>query len=497
MGQGKGGKVTGRSTGRSSGRSTGRSTGRPGGRSSSFRKESSGSSRVSREDRPERKSQSRATDGGYRSSGTGKAPSRKPAVSRQPFVENVWGNKARKKPEREAESGGRSPEEKNSGEGGYRGRTTAPRRYAEKGDGAERRGRDSAYAGASSRRIDSSREGYRGRTTAPRSYAGKGDGTERRSGVERKPVGERTSGSRGYAKSGLRSRDSFSENRPERFQRKTFSKFSHSQPRSDSFVSERAPERRTFSDPNLLIGRRALQEVLKHAPERVQSIHLRKGVKLSADLKLLIDQAILAKVLVEHIDEASFSVLCNSDSAQGIAARLNENAECDLAHLLEVLKASPSKDGGVILVIDQVVDPQNFGALLRTAEAFSVAGVIVTKRRTSPLNEVVRKASAGASELLPIVWVNNLHQTLGVLREAGVWVVGASLSHTAIPLRKADLPYPLALVVGSEGEGLRKLSESDCDVLLKIEMTGKMQSLNVAQATAVLLYHIGRDVVAK
>ena len=143
----------------------------------------------------------------------------------------------------------------------------------------------------------------------------------------------------------------------------------------------------------------------------------------------------------------------------------------------------------LVLVLDGVTDPHNFGACLRSAEAFGAACVIVPKDNAAPLNQVARKTSSGASELIPVVKVTNLARCLRGLQQDGFWVVGAAGESNA-GLDQASHSGPLALVMGSEGAGLRRLTREVCDALVAIPMSGHIESLNVSVATGVLLYDL-------
>ena len=143
----------------------------------------------------------------------------------------------------------------------------------------------------------------------------------------------------------------------------------------------------------------------------------------------------------------------------------------------------------LILVLDGVTDPHNFGACLRSAEAFGVSCVIVPKDHSAPLNQVARKTSSGASELIPVVKVKNLARCLRRLQQDGFWIIGAA-GESSANMCKAFNQGPLALVMGSEGSGLRRLTRDVCDALVSIPMLGCIESLNVSVAAGVLLYDL-------
>lgn len=161
--------------------------------------------------------------------------------------------------------------------------------------------------------------------------------------------------------------------------------------------------------------------------------------------------------------------------------------ERDLDRLLDDGEGEP-----LLLVLDGVTDPHNLGACLRTAEAAGAWAVIVPRDRASGLTPVARKASAGASELVPLVQVTNLARTLRALKERGIWLAGAA-DGAERSLWEQDLRGPLALVMGSEGRGLRRLTAETCDFLVAVPMAGRIESLNVSVATGVCLFEINRQ----
>jgi 23S rRNA (guanosine2251-2'-O)-methyltransferase len=143
-------------------------------------------------------------------------------------------------------------------------------------------------------------------------------------------------------------------------------------------------------------------------------------------------------------------------------------------------------------MLDEIQDPHNVGAILRTAECSGLNGVIITKHNSATITSTVTKVSAGATEHLKIRQVNNLSQTIDELKEKGFWIVGSSLEN-AKNYTEVDFKIPLALIVGNEEKGIRKLTASKCDFLVKIPMSGKIQSLNVSVATGILLFEILRQ----
>lgn len=197
-----------------------------------------------------------------------------------------------------------------------------------------------------------------------------------------------------------------------------------------------------------------------------------------------------AGISVVHTHRDHIEQLTGLESHQDVVAELGGQVSLDeagLEALLDGLDEAP-----LLLVLDGVTDPHNLGACLRTAEAAGVHAVIVPKDRAAGLTPAARKASAGASEVLPLVQVTNLARTLRALKERGIWLYGTS-DRAESDLYGQELNGPLALVLGSEGEGLRRLTAETCDFLVKIPLHGAIESLNVSVAAGVCLFEIRRQ----
>lgn len=182
--------------------------------------------------------------------------------------------------------------------------------------------------------------------------------------------------------------------------------------------------------------------------------------------------------------------LAENRNHQGIVLELklaDELGESELRNALADLPTQP-----LYLVLDHVQDPHNLGACLRTADAAGVLGVIITKDQSAGLTPTVAKIASGATETVPLYRVTNLSRALGWLKEAGLWIAGAA-GEAQRSLYETDLAIPLALVIGAEGKGLRRLTRESCDFLVKIPMLGQIESLNLSVATGVLLFEAVRQ----
>jgi 23S rRNA (guanosine2251-2'-O)-methyltransferase len=236
----------------------------------------------------------------------------------------------------------------------------------------------------------------------------------------------------------------------------------------------------------LAYGRRPVEEVLRHSREQVDAVFLDESKREAlADVAALARDAGLAATWVSRQEMAR---LCETPKNQGVAARLRDFQYASVKDFLQRRKTGPR----VVVALDGVTDPQNFGACLRAAGAFGAHLVITTKHRGCPVTAAVAKVSAGATEAVPIAREANLVQALQRLKDDGFWVYG--LDHEAAKtLGSCDLSGDVALVLGSEGEGLHRLVRETCDEIARIPAGGPIQSLNVAQACSVALYEVTRQ----
>jgi 23S rRNA (guanosine2251-2'-O)-methyltransferase len=246
-----------------------------------------------------------------------------------------------------------------------------------------------------------------------------------------------------------------------------------------------------------LYGRHAVLEALRAGRRAMHRVYLAPGVHRSGNA---------AEILAEAqrrgcpVGEATSQMLerLGPVNHQGMAAEAGGYPYVDLDRLLagaadpaagSSTDAQPdlAPDDPIYLVLDHLQDVQNLGTLLRTAEAMAVAGVLLPDRRAAAITPAAVNASAGAVEHLRVALVGNLPQALDVLKKAGIWVAGLDARPEAVPLARADLSGPLALVIGAEGEGLGRLVRERCDWLLAIPMYGRVESLNAAVAASVVL----------
>jgi len=232
-----------------------------------------------------------------------------------------------------------------------------------------------------------------------------------------------------------------------------------------------------------LYGRNAVYETLRARRRQPFRLRLAQGVESKGRLAEIIKLGAERRLPVERVPRASLDQL--SDGHQGVALEVSPYIYSDLSLILKT--ASRLDEAPFILVLDALQDPQNLGSLLRTAEAVGVHGVLLPLRQTATVTPAVVNASSGASEHLYVAQVN-LAQAIGALKSAGVWVIGLDAGAGAQPPEKVRLDGPVALVVGSEGSGMRELVRKSCDILLRLPMRGQVASLNAAAAGSIALY---------
>ena len=236
-------------------------------------------------------------------------------------------------------------------------------------------------------------------------------------------------------------------------------------------------------------GIHAVRVLLSRHPQRVRRVLLGAGRDAGrlAEIRALAQRA---GVQVSTADDATLDRLAGGERHQGVVAEVQPRAGDPETQLEEALEAAGQAP--LLLVLDGVQDPHNLGACLRSADAAGVAAVIVPRDRAAGLTPVVRKVAAGAAETVPLVAVVNLARTLRDLKERGIWLVGTDDAADRT-LYEADLKGPVAVVLGSEGEGLRRLTRECCDQLVAIPMVGAVESLNVSVATGVALFEAVRQ----
>jgi len=232
-------------------------------------------------------------------------------------------------------------------------------------------------------------------------------------------------------------------------------------------------------------GRNSVIEALK-SNRTINKILVSKGDK-EGSIKKIIALAKEKKVIIQEVLKQKLDEISKTKSHQGVIAFVSPYSYVEVCDILE--DARKKGEEPFIIILDEIEDPHNFGAILRTANAVGAHGVIIPKRRAAAISAVVSKASAGAVEYVNVARVTNIANTIDYLKENGVWIYGIEASGKS-KFYETDLKGSVALVIGSEGRGIGKLVAKKCDYLLNIPMKGEITSLNASVAGAVVMYEV-------
>lgn len=238
----------------------------------------------------------------------------------------------------------------------------------------------------------------------------------------------------------------------------------------------------------IISGRNPVLEALK-ADASIEKILLQFGVK-GPVIDIIKGLAHKKKIPCVETGKEKFLGVAGDAAAQGVIALLSTKRYSDVEDLLAIARELKQKP--FLLILDEIEDPQNLGAMIRTAECAGVHGVIIPKHHAASVNQTVSKASAGATEHMAIAKITNLAATMEQLKEAGLWMVGTDMEGGK-SYDQIDYAMPLAIVIGSEGSGMRRLVKEKCDFLIRIPMFGKIQSLNASVAAALVMYEVVRS----
>ena len=240
---------------------------------------------------------------------------------------------------------------------------------------------------------------------------------------------------------------------------------------------------------NRLFGLHAARSALEHTPDRVVAAWV-DGQRNYSKLTELRKQLNVVGVRVNSANRKQLDQLAGGQNHQGIILEVDMPAELDENDLWSAVEALSVS--AFFLVLDHVQDPHNLGACLRSADGAGVHGVVLTKDQSVGLTPTVAKVASGAAETVPVYRVTNLARVLQGFKENNIWVVGAD-GEAQKTAYETDLNMPMALVMGAEGKGLRRLTRETCDFLVKLPMTGQVESLNLSVATGILLYEVLRQ----
>lgn len=244
--------------------------------------------------------------------------------------------------------------------------------------------------------------------------------------------------------------------------------------RTDKFAEERQKD--------LIIGRNAVTELLKSGRE-IDTLFVVRGEK-GGTVGKIIAECKEKGAVVKDVDRKKLDFMCGHANHQGVAATCAAHNYSTVEEILETAKERGEEP--FIVACDGIEDPHNLGAIIRTAEAAGVHGIIITKRRSASLNYTVGKTSAGALEYMKVARVANLASELENLKKQGIWIYGADMDGEDV--RGVDTSGAAVLVIGSEGDGISRIVREKCDFIISLKMKGKINSLNASVAGGVLMY---------
>lgn len=240
-------------------------------------------------------------------------------------------------------------------------------------------------------------------------------------------------------------------------------------------------------DENILYGRNAVMEALKGERE-IDKILVQKGEKEGSVIKI-ISLAKSKAVVVQEVEKAKLDELTGREKHQGVLAYVAAHEYVEVEDILE--DAKEKGEAPFVLILDNIQDPHNLGAIIRTAHNAGVHGIIIPKRRAVGLTGTVAKSSAGSLEYMKVAKVSNIVQTIRELKEKGLWIACADMDGKT--LYEENLTGPIGIVVGSEGEGVSKLTKENCDYVVSVPMYGKVTSLNASVAASLMIYEVVRQ----
>ena len=267
-------------------------------------------------------------------------------------------------------------------------------------------------------------------------------------------------------------------------------RFEDSRPRRNEDRRPRRFEEKPVEEENegQIEGRNALTEALRSG-RTIDKVFIAAG-ETDRGLQRLAADAKEAGAVVVPVDRRKLDQMSTTHSHQGIIALAAAHDYYTIDDILE--EAASRGQNALIVICDELTDPHNLGAILRSAECAGAHGVIIPKRRSVGLTATVAKASAGAMEYMKVAKVGNINDAIRDLKEKGVWVFGTA-AEGSIPMYKADLAGPAAIVIGNEGDGMSPLVRKNCDVMVHIPMQGRISSLNASAAASILLYEAVRQ----
>lgn len=238
---------------------------------------------------------------------------------------------------------------------------------------------------------------------------------------------------------------------------------------------------------NVIFGRRALKEAMRTGIP-IEEVLFQKNTQ---GLSEILDDVRRKQIRLKEVSASVLDEVTSRQNHQGIMARLKDH-EFGYASMDDIFtKAVQTHEKLLIAILDEIVDPHNLGAIIRSAECAGFHGVVIPKHRSAEVNATVMKTSAGAALHIPIVQVTNLSRTINELKDKGVWIYGTSMNAEK-KYFEVDVDDHIGLIIGGEGEGMRRLTEENCDFLISIPLYGQIESLNASVAAGIVFFDIQR-----
>lgn len=245
-----------------------------------------------------------------------------------------------------------------------------------------------------------------------------------------------------------------------------------------------------MAQSKIIYGFHAIMAALIHHPENILNLYCCQEKNTDLRINTMLAEAAILKLKVEYRTQIQLEKLTQSAYHQGVAATIRISQSYDENAIYTWLEKAPKPP--LLLLLEGIQDPHNLGACLRSAEALGVDWVVIPRVHTAPLNATVSKVACGADQMLPVVEVSNLVRFIQQIQKKGVWVIGTS-GNAELTLAQAELKCPIAIVMGTEGKGLKRLTLKSCDEVVKIPLLGTVPSLNVSVATGICLYECLRQ----
>lgn len=268
-----------------------------------------------------------------------------------------------------------------------------------------------------------------------------------------------------------------------KYQSKKFKDTKQGKVQSSKYIGKKENDIEEDIREDIIEGRNGVIEALK-SDRTIEQILIAKG-DLSGSINLIIALAKEKRIIIKEVDRKKLDIISSTGAHQGVIAKVTPYKYCEVQDIFDY--AAQKEEQPFIVILDEIEDPHNFGAIIRTAEVCGVHGIIIPKRRNVGMTPAVYKASAGAAEHIKVAKVTNINGTIEDIKKRGIWVYGADMDGDKYCF-ETDLTGPLALVIGSEGKGISKLTREKCDVLTKIPMKGQITSLNASIAGSIMMY---------